>query len=251
MKYMGSKQRIVNDILPIMLGQMFDRSAFVDMFCGGCSVISNVPVTYRRIANDKNKYLISMWKSLTDGRHRMPPMRLERDFYADVRDSYNKSDDRYSDAMKGWVGFMGSYNGRFFDGGYSGHDVVGKNGKSRDYIGENIRNTLSQIQSLKDVEFVCGDYSCLDLPTKSLIYCDIPYKGTKQYSTSANFDYERFYDWCVDMVQTGHKVFISEYNMPEDKFECVWQKQITNAMHQTNTKKPTERLFIPMVSMAK
>lgn len=62
MKYMGSKARIVHEILPIMLDKEHDT--FVDAFCGGCSVIENVPDTYRRIANDKNRYLIEMWKYL-------------------------------------------------------------------------------------------------------------------------------------------------------------------------------------------
>ena len=48
MKYMGSKARIVHEILPIMLDKEHDT--FVDAFCGGCSVIENVPNTYRRIA---------------------------------------------------------------------------------------------------------------------------------------------------------------------------------------------------------
>lgn len=47
MKYMGSKARIVHEILPIMLDKEHDT--FVDAFCGGCSVIENVPDTYRRI----------------------------------------------------------------------------------------------------------------------------------------------------------------------------------------------------------
>ena len=30
--------------------------------------------------------------------------------------------------------------------------------------------------------------------------------------------------------------------MPKD-FKCIWQKEITNAMHPTNTKKPIEKLY--------
>jgi DNA adenine methylase len=44
------------------------------------------------------------------------------------------------------------------------------------------------------------------------------------------------------MSKKGHFVFVSEYEMPED-FKCIWSKQITNAMHQTNTKKSIEKLF--------
>lgn len=66
MKYLGNKSRIVKEILSVMMPEMTDRNAFVDAFCGSCSVIENVPPSddYVRIANDKQKYLISMWKSL-------------------------------------------------------------------------------------------------------------------------------------------------------------------------------------------
>ena len=40
-------------------------------------------------------------------------------------------------------------------------------------------------------------------------------------------------------------MFISEYYMPEDKFECVWQKEITSSLTKdTGSKKATEKLFI-------
>lgn len=182
-----------------------------------------------------------MWKGKLNGEEY--PSIIGRDYYSDVRDSYNNKDNRYPDCVIGWVGFMASYNGRFFDGGYSGHDVKGKNGKSRDYITENIHNLLKQEEFLRVVDFRSGDYTDIDMPQNSLIYCDIPYKGTKQYDTSKNFDYERFYTWCGDMRRKGHVVVVSEYQMPND-FTCIWEKEITNAMHQTNTRKATERLFM-------
>lgn len=136
---------------------------------------------------------------------------------------------------------MGSFNGRFFSGGYSGHDVVIKGGKTRDYIQEQIRNTLSQVDEIRDVRFLSMSYDEVEIPDGSIVYCDIPYRGTKQYETSRNFDYEAFYDWCrrnKDRLQ----LFISEYAMPDD-FTCIWEKQVTTTINQTNTKRPVERLF--------
>ena len=172
-----------------------------------------------------------------------PPMEIDRDLYNKYREYFNKkkfndvSSVSMYDAEVGWYGFMGSFNGRFFDGGYSGHDVNG-----RDYISEQIRNTLAQVPKLRNIDWYFSDYDKIPLPEHSTIYCDIPYKDTKQYSTSKNFDYERFYNWCREMKAQGHRVFVSEYQMPEN-FKCVWEKQITNAMNQKNTYKPTERLF--------
>lgn len=238
MKYMGSKARIAKDILPIMLDDEHDT--FIDCFMGSGAVIGNVSKKYRRIANDKNRYLVAMFKSLVNGKEF--PRCIPRELYNDVRDCWHGKNDKYQDDMVGWVGFMASFNGRFFDGGYSGHSVVGSNGKSRDYIKEQISNTRSELDKLMGVEFHDGDYRDLEIPEKSIIYCDIPYKDTKQYDVSRNFDYERFYSWCKEKAKEGHKVFISEYRMPDD-FTCVWQKQVTNSLNPTRTKRPIEKLF--------
>lgn len=238
MKYQGNKNRIVKDILPIILSYRTPGQTYVEPFCGSCSVLQNV--SGARIASDKNKYLIAMWKSLVGGKKM--PLRIEKDFYSDVRDCFNGKNDKYTDDIIGWVGYMGSFNGRFFDGGYSGHNVVGSNGKARDYITENINNTTKQIPFLQDVEWQSGEYYNIDIPQNSLIYCDPPYKGTKEYQFSRGFDYDKFYDWCRDMSNSGHTVIISEYNMPED-FKCIWCKELTNAMNPTITKKAVEKLF--------
>ncbi len=238
MKYMGSKAKIAKYILPIILNGRKDGQYYVEPFCGGCNLIDKVENP--RIASDKNAYLIAMWKALQEGKEF--PKKIDREFYNDVRDSYNNIDSRYSTDEIGWVGYMGSFNGRFFDGGYSGHNV-----KGRDYIGENIRNTLQQVPKLSGVQFLWSEYNELKLwekvPPKSIIYLDPPYKGTKQYSSNKYFDHDKFWNWCRALGDFGHSVFISEYQAPED-FIPIWQMQVTNSMNQTITKKPIEKLFV-------
>lgn len=151
-----------------------------------------------------------------------------------------KNDHEKTEKLKfviGWIGWMASYNGKFYDGGYSGHDV-----KGRDYISEQIRNTEKQIPLLKGVEFTCMDYKDFESAEPCLIYCDPPYKGTTKYSTSKNFDHDHFWQWCRDQKAKGHTIFISEYDAPED-FKCIWEKQITNSLSTKTTYKPTEKLF--------
>lgn len=100
MKYMGSKARIVHEILPIMLDKEHDT--FVDAFCGGCSVIENVPDTYRRIANDKNRYLIEMWKHLQDGGFVFS--HISKETYDKARDCYHGKNNFFTEAGVGLVG---------------------------------------------------------------------------------------------------------------------------------------------------
>lgn len=237
MKYLGSKRRIVSDILPIMLKSMKPDMVFCDLFCGGCSVVGAVPTEFRRIASDKNRYLIAMLKRLTTSNWK-PPTVITKDFYVKVRKSYRADDGKFDDATIGWVGFVGSYQGRFFDGGYSGHAV-----KGRDYIREAIANINRQLDDLKGIEWQTGSYNQVTIPATSLLYLDPPYYGTTGYTISKGFDYNAFYDWCRQKKRDGHTVYISEYNMPSD-FSCIWQKQITNSLNLTKTYQAMERLWM-------
>ena len=234
MKYMGSKNRIAKHILPIILKNRKENQYYVEPFVGGANMIDKVDGN--RIGADKNEFLIEMWKGLQENRER--PHRIEKELYSKARDFFNKKDYTIFDKfMIGWIGWMGSYNGRFFDGGYSGHQV----GK-RDYITEQIKNIEAQINNIKEVEFIVSDYQGLKIPNNSIIYCDIPYKDTKQYLTSKDFNHNEFWEWCRGKSKEGHQVFISEYNAPED-FECIWEMEVTNAMNTTKTYRPIEKLF--------
>lgn len=242
---MGSKNRIAKDILPIILKDRGVNDYFVDVFAGGMNLIDKVKG--KRVANDKNKYLIAMWEGLKNNRSR--PYEISRELYNCARDVYKGRETtsnhniNMDDFIVGWIGFMASYNGRFFDGGYSGH-CVGKT--KRDYISEQIRNTEKQIESLKNVIFTSLDYKDIQFKHKNcVIYCDPPYRDTKQYDVSKNFNHSHFWNWCRDLANDGHKVFISEYNAPAD-FSCVWQKEINSPMSNVNEeKKPKaiEKLF--------
>lgn len=240
MKYMGSKNRIAKHILPFITKYLTKNRWYVEPFCGGCNMIDKVNHP-NRIASDSNNYLIAMWRFLLGGYEF--PQELTKDRYIIWRSIFNKMGfegygDTFDEAMIGWYGFMGSFNGRFFDGGYSGHDVKGRN-----YIFEQINNTLKQVESLKNVKFYCANYNSLEIPSNSIIYCDPPYDNTKQYSTSKSFNQKEFWQWCRCKTKQGNDVLISEYQAPKD-FVPIWEMKLTNSMHQTNTYKPIEKLFV-------
>jgi DNA adenine methylase len=98
------------------------------------------------------------------------------------------------------------------------------------------------MSSLEGAVFVCSDYSELKVPKNSIIYCDIPYQGTKQYATSKNFDYNKFWQWCRKMNKAGHEIYVSEHSAPPD-FECIWEKKTTNSLNTKNTYRHVEKLF--------
>jgi DNA adenine methylase len=232
MKYMGSKLRIARDILPIILQGRKPGQYYVEPFCGGCNLLDKV--TGNRIAGDINKYLIAVWQGIQENKSR--PYKISKSMYDKAREECRaNSNDVFSDFEIGWIGWMASYRGRFFSG-YSGHAL------DRNYIAEQIKNTEKQIDQLQNVQFFSCDYSDLLIPAGSIIYCDIPYQGTEQYSGLGKFDYNRFWQWCISQKIQGHTVFVSEYNAPEG-IECVWSKEVTNSLNTTITYKRIEKLF--------
>lgn len=247
MKYMGSKNRFAKELLPIILKDRKENQIYCEPMAGGMNMIDKVKGN--RIANDNNKYLIAMWKGIMKGV--IYPKEIDKTLYSLARDVFNGKETRYehlmnmTDDLVGWIGFMGSANGRFFEGGYSGKSQT-KIGTVRDYIAESIRNLEKQIPNLTDVTFNYADYKDLEIPEESIIYCDIPYKGTKQYSTSKGFDYSAFYNWCREKAKQGHKVFVSEYSMPSD-FKCVWSKEAKSSLSANGkiggSKISVEKLF--------
>ncbi len=233
MKYMGSKSRIAKHILPIILENRTEGQYYVEPFVGGANVIDKVDGN--RIGSDNSKYLISLWKGLQNNHPIIKE--ISKEIYDKARTDFNNGTNiYYTDFEIGFIGFMGSFNGRFFDGGYNG------NYTKRDYTKESIDNLTNQIENIKGIEFYNCDYSVLQIPAGSIIYCDKPYQNTKQYFTSKNFEHDNFYQWCRDMKKLGHTIFVSEYEAPED-FICVWQKELKTCMNNKNIKTPIEKLF--------
>ena len=146
--------------------------------------------------------------------------------------------EKFSKAVLGHVGYNLSYGGKWFNGFCANN--VGK----RDYVAEAYRNACRQAPLIKDVKFACCSYDKVKIPPNSVVYCDIPYKGTSKYEAVSDFDYEAFYDWCRICTREGIKVYVSEYSMPKD-FLSVWQKDIrVQIAKDDNSTKATEKLFL-------
>lgn len=99
---------------------------------------------------------------------------------------------------------------------------------------------LMNPEGLKNLSVTCGSYENVDIEENSVIYCDIPYKGTNDYSVG--FDYDKFYDWCGRQTEP---LFISEYWMPEDRFDCVLEIEHRSLICATENQSVIERVFVP------
>lgn len=237
MKYMGSKNRHAKELLPIILKHRKEGQWYVEPFVGGANMIDKVEG--KRIGNDYHKELISMWNRLQSNWN--PPEFISKEEHKDIR--VNKV--KYPPELVGWVGFNCSYSGVYF-GGYAGKTNT-KTGLIRDYQSEAIRNVKKQLLNLKGVLFLNKSYDKILLKKPCVIYCDPPYENTSGYKNESGFDHVKFWQWCRDMAEFGHHIFISEYNAPED-FTCVWEKKVNSQLSANGksggSKDSIEKLFI-------
>ena len=233
MKYMGSKRRIAKYILPIILKDRKPNQWYVEPFVGGANMIDKVDGN--RIGADANKYCIEALKIIRDDVLRLP----EDESWFNENDYKRIKTDEQDIGLKGYAGFALSYGGKWFGGWCRGKT---NNGKKRDYVNEAYKNAERQSKFLQGVKLINCSYDELYLNNdNSIIYCDPPYANTTKYKD--DFDHIKFWQWCREMSDRGHKVFISEYSAPDD-FICLWQKEINSSLTKdTGSKKGVEKLF--------
>lgn len=227
MKYMGSKSRIAKYILPIILKDRKEGQCYVEPFVGGANMIDKVDGW--RIGSDVDSDCIDCLTIIRDKINTLP--RCNNEFH----ESFYKDRCKTIPWLRPYAAYAFSFGGKKW-GGFRRD----KNGV-RDYIAEAYRNSKKQSPKLRGISLINSSYSDLEIPPKSIIYCDPPYANTTKYKD--DFDHELFWQWCRDKVSEGHKVFISEYNAPDD-FVCVWQKEIQSGLNTNTTKKGVEKLFV-------
>ena len=234
MKYMGSKNRIVKEILPIMLKEANEKgiTTWVEPFVGGANMIDKVPNNFQRIGIDYNAHTIDALIAIRDLVDKLPnEVTVEY---------YNLLKGTKPEPITSLIRFGASFGGKFENGYARGFT---NKGLPRNYWCETKRNAQKQSPKLQGVKFINGSYDEYSDFEKCLIYCDPPYEGTTSYKTGA-FDHPKFWDWCRKMSKKN-LVFISEYKAPDD-FVCIWEGGVkTNFASQRKkaTHKAIEKLF--------
>lgn len=217
---MGGKVRIAKYLVPVLQERLKDKETFVDLFCGSCNIISAIKAP-NRIANDLHKELIALHKAVQQGW--IPPSVVTEEDYKQAKQT--------EDHLKAFIGFGCSFSGKYF-GGYARCNAMNRN-----YALQSANSLIKKHQNMKDVEFFSLNYFEVNIPSNSLVYCDIPYKDTTKYSTDS-FDHPSFYSWCKDMKARGHDVVVSEYlcNVPEG-WEVVWKHESKKEMRNKEGEK--------------
>lgn len=243
---MGSKSRIAKHIVPIIQRYIDETNCkyYLEPFVGGANVIDKIKCN-TKIGSDKNRYLIALLQRAQANEPLFTS--VSKELYDAARTAFNNGDDtKFFDWEMGNIGFLASYNGRWFDGGYakSGYEKTKNGERYRDYYREARDNLLAQAPNLRDIKFSCKDYTYYnEVYLKDfVIYVDPPYQNTKQYANATKFDYDEFWqtmrDWSKNNI-----VLISEESAPDD-FECIWEQEVSRSIKAGDKSRSTEKLFI-------
>lgn len=254
MVYQGSKARLKKYIVPILQKCIDDNGVtnYVEPFVGGANIIDSIKCK-RRIGTDTNIPLITLLQYIQQyPTIDIAPEECSFEHYKEVRKIHKRNYEKIFSgfgkyyfpkqlAYEALIGYLASYGGRFFDGGF-GRDSKG----GRSIYKERLANLRKQAPLLKDIEFYAEDYNqFLGGPCfyeNCVFYLDPPYVGTKKYPEQV-FNHKEFYDFCRYLAKDNW-VFISEYSMPDD-FECIWEKErkVLQKSNRTKGDVVTEKLF--------
>lgn len=217
MTYLGSKRKYSKYIVPIIQKAIDENkiNTFIDCCCGGCNIIKNIKCK-KRIAIDKDKYVIALWKKLQEKNFSFPPPPTRKDW-----DNAKKG--LGEDWYIGLVKVFCSYFARGFGGGFDTKD--------RTYSGR-CNTCKKDLPLISDIDFIAADYSTLLNYSNCVIYIDPPYQNTKKYDVSKDFDYNDFWN-TVREISKNNIVFVSEQTAPED-FETIWTletERLINGKH--------------------
>lgn len=117
MVYQGSKARIAKYIAPIIQKAIndFHVDTFIDAFVGGANLIQHIKCE-NRIGYDLNPYLIATLNNLD----KIPSIEvpISKELYDACRAEWRSAQLTHPDWYIGAVGYIASFGGRFYDGGY-------------------------------------------------------------------------------------------------------------------------------------
>lgn len=238
MRYLGGKKRLAKLIKETIMNEVgIGNGHYYEPFIGGGSVGAVMGNSFDyAYYSDIHPDLIAMWNALKDGWQ--PPTEASKEYYDTLKKDTTVSPER------GFIGFGGSFGGKFFNGYARGFQA---NGSPRNYPAESARAVAKDIQGMKakkETLFTCQSYDEINPTPSSIVYCDPPYENTTGYSSTPKFNHEKFWAQAKNWAEKGSHVFVSSYQAPEE-WEVLWEKEHRSSVRRggENRHMTKEKLF--------
>lgn len=226
MNYLGSKRRIAKHLKPIIEKELQGKEMYIEPFVGGANMIDKIDFD-NKIGSDINEYLIELLIKARDNVEDLPET-IPEELYNKVKN--NK--EGYNKWYVGCIGFCATFGAKWFGG-------FGRDG-DKDIPAQRIRALKKQAPELKGIDFRRGGYEQYKDVKNAVIYCDIPYRGTTKYKNG--FDHEKFFNF-VKGLDKSNTILVSEYNINDEDFEQVWEKEVKVNVDGKSVSNKNEKLY--------
>lgn len=211
--YTGSKFKLLNQLVP-----EFDLSKpyFIDLFCGGGSVYTNVAHLYDKVlVNDIIKDLIGIHQGLIDGddiilkTKAVCPGKENAEAFSKLRENFNSS----PEAHKLWALMLSSTNNMIrFNKSLKYNQSFGKRSWNSSTETKVINFTNHIRQYKNKIKFISKPFGDVEVKSdKIMVYCDPPYSNTEAgYNSLWNKDDdEKLYRYLLKVNDVGSSFMIS------------------------------------------
>lgn len=212
--YTGSKYKILNQILPLF---DYSKDYFIDLFCGGGSVYTNVSDKYKKILiNDIILELILIHKNLIETpddfvrnvKQIMVKSKDDQEYFHKLRIDFNqnKSPEKLWALMLSCTNNMMRFNKKF-----EFNQTFGKR-TWNDSTEKKVKEFVNYMQSYKDkINYESKNFYEI-FPKKScMIYLDPPYTNTEAgYNSYWSVDLEnKLFEYIIELHNSGHSFMLS------------------------------------------
>lgn len=274
--YKGSKSRIVDKLLTVMP----PAEHFYDLFCGGCAVAHAAMLSGKWGTvhiNDINPMMPEAFIKAINGGFRNEDRWISHEDFFRLKDTdpyasicfsfgndlksycYARELEPYKKAMH-YAVFFDDWSmfselcpeicdycqervGPIADRTARRIALAGAIEESASKSGNPLYSAARKsLEHLERLQATSSDYRSIVFEPDSVIYCDIPYENTNKYKSG--FDHEAFYDWAE---KQKHPVYISSYDMPKERFKCIWEQTTNSMLNADRPKRVVERLFVPRI----
>lgn len=210
--YTGSKFKLLSQILPEM---DLSKKTFVDVFCGGGSVYTNVVDKYQKvIANDIITDLVGIHKGLVESddiinsTKSLCPGKSNPEGYAELRNSYNENPtpDKLWALMLSCTNNMVRFNQKF-----KYNQTYGNRGFS-DATQKKVDNFTKHIREYKEnLVYLSTQFDKIEIDSDMMIYCDPPYSNTSAGYNAywKKDDDNRLYKYIKNIDKIGASFMLS------------------------------------------
>lgn len=211
--YTGNKFSLLNQILPHF---DYSKNYFIDLFCGGGSIYTNVLDKYERILiNDKIPELIEIHKNLiqdpinfTQKTKSICPKKDDPDAYDLLRKDFNQE----KNPEKLWALMLSCTNNMLrFNQKFQFNQTFGKRSWN-DNTQTKVDNFVQHTQQFKDkIYFSSKDFFEIIPKKASMVYADPPYTNTDAgYNCYWNQALEdKLYQYLLELDKSGSSFMLS------------------------------------------